>query len=247
MATRDHTGSVALVTGGSGGIGGGIARRLGAAGFATVVGYSKSASSAEAVVNEITAAGGVATAVAADLTKAQDVHSLFQAAIDKYGRIDAVINNAGTIVPVAVADITEAFYEKVFDVNVRGALFVLKEAAKRIHDGGRIISTSSTLVGAPIAGSALYTGSKAALEAFSRVLARELGGRGVTVNAIRVGPTVPGMFEKAPPERQAAMAAASPFKRLGTPDDVADVVAFLVSEKARWLTGQIITLDGGAT
>lgn len=138
-------------------------------------------------------------------------------------------------------------YEKVFDVNVRGAFFVLQEAAALMRNGGRIINISSTMVAAPIAGSALYAASKAALESFSRVLAKEVGGRDITVNSLRLGATIPGMFAKAPPERQAAFAAASPFNRLGTPRDVADVVAFLLSEGGRWITGQTIVVDGGAT
>lgn len=246
MTSQKLVGKVALVTGGSGGIGSGIAKRLAKDGVSVVIGFSQSAEAAAMVVADIIAGGGQALAVQADVANAMDVQALFKAAKDRFGKIDIVINNAGVIIPGLLADITDAAYDKVFGVNVRGALEVLKQAAGQVAEGGRIVSTSSTIVGAPIAGSALYVASKAALEAFSHVLAKEMGAKGVTVNAIRVGPTIPGMFAKAPPERQAALAAASPFKRLGRPEDVADVVAFLVSEDARWMTGQIVTIDGGA-
>ena len=247
MSTQQQVKKVALVTGGSGGIGSEIARRLAAEGMAVVIAYSKSGEAAEKVLEEIARAGGEAVAVSADVSKADDVRAAFEAALSKFGRIDVVVNNAGVIIPGAIADVTEPTYDAVFGVNVRGALLVMKEAAARLGDGGRVINISSTMVGAPIPGSALYAASKSALEAFSKVLSKEIGPRGITVNTLRLGATIPGMFAKAPPERQAAFAAASPFKRLGTPSDVADVVAFLAGEGGRWITGQVITVDGGAT
>jgi len=247
MSSTHAETKVALITGGAGGIGSEIARRLAANGINVAVAYSKSEQAAQQLVGEIQASKGSAHAFKADVAQPSAVEPLFQAVIEKFGRVDYVINNAGTIIPGPIADITENFYDHVFGVNVRGALFVLKAAAKHLKDGGSIVNTSSTLVTAPIAGSALYTASKAALEAFSEVLSKEVGARGITVNAIRVGPVIPGMFVKAPPERKAALTAASPFKRLGTPKDVASVVAFLVSEEARWITGQVITVDGGST
>ena len=247
MSNPNYSPRVAIVTGASGGVGSEVARRLAKEGLAVVIGYGKSADAAQAVVADIQAAGGQALAVRADVSVPNEAELLFESALERFGRVDVVINNAGVISTGAIADVSEQAYAQLFDINVRGALFVLKNAAKHLKDGGRIVNTSSTIVGAPIAGSALYTASKAALEAFSRVLSKEIGARGITVNAIRLGPTVPGMFAKAPPERQAALAAASPFKRLGTPDDVADVVAFLTSEQGRWVTGQTITVDGGAT
>lgn len=246
MTSQKLTGKVALVTGGSGGIGSGVAKRLAKDVASVVIGFSQSVEAAAAVAADIIASGGQAAAVQADVANPKDVQALFNAAKDRFGKIDIVINNAGVIIPGLLADITDAAYDKVFGVNVRGALEVLKQAAAQVAEGGRIVSTSSTIVGAPIAGSALYAASKAALETFSQVLAKEVGAKGITVNAIRVGPTIPGMFAKAPPERQAALAAASPFKRLGRPEDVADVVAFLVSDDACWMTGQLVTVDGGA-
>lgn len=238
---------VALVTGGAGGIGSAIARRLAQDGITVVIAYSKSADAARQLVQDIVAAGQRASALAADVGRPDEVAQLFAAVLAQHGRIDYVINNAGTMVPRTLSDVTDDVYDAVFNVNVRGALNVLKQAAKHLGAGGRVVNTSSTLVGAPIPGSALYAASKAALELLGAVAAKELGPRGITVNSLRVGPTIPGMFSKAPPERQAAMAAASPFKRLGKPEDVADVVAFLVSDAARWITGQTLTVDGGST
>ena len=238
---------VAIITGGAGGIGSAIARRLARDGITVVIGYSTSIEPAQRLLQEFETQGFTASAVQADMRRAEDVARLFETVQARHGRIDHVINNAGTVVPRPLAEINDALYDAVFDVNVRGALHVLSHAARHLGDGGRIVNTSSTLVGAPIAGSALYAASKAALELFGAVAAKELGPRGITVNSLRVGAVVPGMFSKAPPERQAAMAAASPFKRLGRPDDVADVVAFLVSDAGRWITGQTITVDGGST
>jgi 3-oxoacyl-[acyl-carrier protein] reductase len=175
------------------------------------------------------------------------VAQLFEQSVAALGRIDCVVNNAGAMVPRALGELNDELYQKVFDVNVRGPLNVLKQASRCLEADGRVVNISSTLVSAPIPGSALYAASKAALELLGAVAAQELGPRGITVNSLRVGPTVPGMFSKAPPERQAAMAAASPFKRLGRPQDVADVVSFLASDAARWVTGQTLTVDGGST
>jgi 3-oxoacyl-[acyl-carrier protein] reductase len=247
MSSTPSTAPVALITGGAGGIGSGIARRLARDGITVVVAYSKSADAAQQLVQEIEAAGRRASAVQADVGKADEVARLFATTLAQHGRIDHVINNAGTMVPRMLSDVTDEVYDLVFNVNVRGALNVLKESAKHLASGGRIVNTSSTMVGAPIPGGALYAASKAALELLGAVAAKELGPRGITVNSLRVGATVPGMFSKAPPERQAALAAASPFKRLGKPEDIAEVVAFLVSDAGRWITGQTITVDGGST
>lgn len=247
MTLQQTDKKVALVTGGSGGIGSGLVHRLAANGISVVFTYVTAEKGARDVVASIKANGGDAKAFRADISQLDDITALFRFIQDEYGHLDYLINNAGVIVPGSIAGVTNELYEKVFDVNVRGALFILQEAATLLRTGGRIINISSTIVAAPIAGSALYAASKAALELFSCVLAKEVGARGITVNSLRLGATVPGMFAKAPPERQAAFAAASPFKRLGTPQDVADVVTFLLSEGGSWITGQTITVDGGAT
>ena len=146
-----------------------------------------------------------------------------------------------------IATVTEAEYDKVFNLNVRGVLFALQEASKQMNNGGRIVNISSTTTIHPEAGMAVYAASKAAIKLFTAVMAKEVADRGITVNTVMPGPTVPGMFGNMPPEIQQQAAASSPFNRVGTPQDIADVVAFLVSEEARWLTGQEICANGGAT
>lgn len=247
MSTRQQNRKVALVTGGSGGIGSEIARRLASDGMAVMITYCRAETAAQKVLHDITHVGGEAAMVCMDVSKYDNVRAAFDATISTFGAVDVVVNNAGAIIPGTIADVTEEIYDAVFDVNVRGTLMMMKEAATQVRDGGRVINISSTMVGAPIAGSALYAASKAALESFGKVLSKEIGARGITVNTLRLGATIPGMFVKAPPERQAAFAAASPFKRLGTPSDAAEVVAFLAGDGGRWITGQTITVDGGAT
>jgi 3-oxoacyl-[acyl-carrier protein] reductase len=156
------------------------------------------------------------------------------------------VNNAGTGIVAAIADVTEEEYDKVFNLNVRGVLFALQEAARRMNDGGRIVNISSTTTIHPEAGMSVYAASKAAIKLFTAVMASEVGDRGITVNTVMPGPTIPGMFGNMPPEVQQQAAASSPFNRVGTPQDIADVVAFLVSEEARWLTGQDFCANGGA-
>lgn len=247
MSLSSPTVRVALVTGGAGGIGSAVCGRLASDGYHVVVGAYTGGGRAEELVAAIEKTGGTAEVAQFDVADPKQVTAAFAGVLARHGRLNAVINNAGTTVPRPLAQLDDALYEHVFDINVRGALNVMREASRHLADWGRIVNISSTLVQAPIAGAGAYAASKAALELFSTVAAKELGARGITVNALRVGPTVPGMFSQAPVERQAAMAEASPFKRLGQPQDVADVISFLASDAGRWITGQVITVDGGAT
>jgi 3-oxoacyl-[acyl-carrier protein] reductase len=247
MTLTGPTGKIAVVTGGAGGIGSAVCERLASDGHHVVVTYHRGEEAAHALVAKLEADGLTGDAVRVDVSDAEQVESLFGLLLAQYGRVDFVVNNAGTTAPRPLDRLTCDVYDAVFDVNVRGALAVLREAARHLAEWGRVVNISSTLVQEPIPGSAAYAASKAALELFGRVAAKELGPRGITVNSLRVGPTVPGMFSMAPAERQAAMAEASPFKRLGQPQDVADVISFLVSDAGRWVTGQVITVDGGAT
>ncbi|MDQ1047523.1 SDR family oxidoreductase [Streptomyces sp. V4I2] len=247
MSLTRPTTPVALVTGGAGGIGSAVCQRLASDGYYVVVGAYTGVEPAEELAATIEKEGGAAEVLQFDVKVPERVTAAFSQVMTRHKRLDAVINNAGTTVPRPLADLDDTLYDRIFDVNVRGALNVLREASRHLADWGRVVNISSTLVRSPIAGSGAYAASKAALELFSTVAAQELGPRGITVNALRVGPTVPGMFSQAPVARQAAMAEASPFKRLGQPQDVADVISFLVSDAGRWITGQVITVDGGTT
>jgi 3-oxoacyl-[acyl-carrier protein] reductase len=243
---KNLAGKVALVSGASRGIGRGIAERLAQNGATVVVNYSGSEQEAKQVVEAIASAGGKAKAWQANFSKIDDIRQLFQEVSDRFGQLDILVNNAGTGIVAAIADVTKADYNKVFDLNVRGVLFAMQEAAKRMNDGGRIINISSTTTIHPESGMAVYAASKAAIKLFTAVMAKEVGERGITVNTVMPGPTIPGMFGNMPPEVQQQAAASSPFNRVGTPQDIADIVAFLASEEARWLTGQDICANGGA-
>lgn len=211
------TGRVAIVTGSSRGIGRGIAERLGRDGATVVVNYSGSKPEAEEVVTAIKSSGGKAIALQANMGSIEDIRRLFQEVSDRFGQLDILVNNAGIASLAPIAEVTEEDYEKVFDINVRGVLFALQEAARRLNDGGRIITISSTTSIFPAPGMAVYAASKAAVKLFTQVLAQEVGDRGITVNTVMPGPTVPGMFANLPPEEQQRAAASSPFNRVGTP------------------------------
>ena len=193
-------------------------------------------------------------AIQASLSQVEEIRRLFALTIQHFGQLDILVNNAGIGLVAPIAEVTEDEYDKVFNVNVRGVLFALQEASKCLKDGGRIVNVSSTTTLYPDAGMAVYAASKAAIKLFTAVMAREVGDSvsadlsvlNITVNTVTPGLTIPGMFGNMPPEIQQQAAASSPFNRLGTPQDIADVVAFLVSEEARWLTGQDICANGGA-
>lgn len=238
---------VAIVTGSFSGIGRAIAERLGKDGATVIVNYAHSADKAQEVVEQIEQYECKAIAIQADMSKVTDIRRLFRETSDRFGQINILVNNAGIATQAAIAEVTEEDYEKMFAVNVRGVLFALQEAAKRMQDGGRIINVSSSTTVYPSPGLAVYEASKATEKIFTEVLAKEIGDRQITVNSIMPGPTIPGMFAGADPETQKQAAALSPFNRLGKPEDIADVVAFLVSEEARWITGQHILVNGGAT
>jgi 3-oxoacyl-[acyl-carrier protein] reductase len=242
MLMPSLTGKVALVTGSSRGIGRAIAERLGRAGASVVVHYVHNTEKAETVVAAIAAAGGHAIAVQADVRQRADIRRLFQALLQRFGRLDIVVNNAGIFFTKPVADASEEDYDTLFAVNARGTFFVLQEAARHLADGGRIVNISSGATALAFAGLALYSGSKAAVEQFTKALAHELAGRGITVNTVSPGFTETDQLN---PQNKAARAQLSPFQRVGQPEDIAEVVAFLISNEARWLTGQNIRATGG--
>jgi 3-oxoacyl-[acyl-carrier protein] reductase len=235
-------GKTAIVTGGSRGIGRAIALGLASHGASVVVGYLRNAARAREVVERIADTGVKAIAISADLSRPTEVSRLFDEAEQAVGALDIVVANAADLIEKPLADCTEEDYDRIFDTNAKGVFFTLREAARRLNDGGRIIvsSTGGTRMFFP--GQSLYLGSKGAVEQFVRTLSRELGGRGITVNVISPGPTETDMMQDQYREKIAAM---SPFNRIGTPAEVADVAVFLASDAARWVTGQNIGAGGG--
>lgn len=239
---RSLSGKVAIVTGASAGIGRAIADRLAQEGATVVVNYGRSADKAKEVVAAIESGGGEAFAVEADMSQVAEARRLVRDTVRRFGRLDILVNNAGITLAKSLAETTEEDYDAVFAVNAKGPYFALQEAVGVIQNGGRIVNVSSggTHMGVP--GATAYLGSKAALEQFTRGLAHELAPRGVTVNTVSPGFTDTAMLWDSFREAGAQM---SPLKRLGTPRDIADVVAFLVSDEGRWLTGQTLHASGG--
>ena len=235
-------GKTAIVTGGSRGIGRAIAEKLAERGAAVVVNYTLSSAAATEVAQAITKAGGKAIAVQADVSKPADIKRLFAETEKAFGKPAIVVANAGIYASKAIADSTEEDFDNIFSVNARGAFFTLREAARQVQDGGRIvaISTGGTRLFMP--GAAAYLGSKGAVEQFVRSLSYELAQRQITVNAVSPGFTETDMLPDRFRDYGAGM---SPFKRVGTAQEVADVVAFLASPEAGWVTGQNVQAGGG--
>jgi 3-oxoacyl-[acyl-carrier protein] reductase len=241
------TGKVAVVTGASRGIGRAVAERFARDGARVVVNYARSGDQAEHVVAGIREWGGEAIAVRADMGRPEQIAQLFEQTTERFGRLDVLVNNAGAYDAHRLERSDEAHYAALFDVNVRGVLLASREAARRFGEtGGRIINISSGAARAAVPGGAVYAASKAAVEALTRCHAAELGPRGITVNAVAPGFTESDMLDVAlPAEARDGMIALTALGRLGRPEDIADVVAFLTSDDARWITGETIGASGG--
>jgi len=239
---------VAIVTGASRGIGAAIAQRLAHDGFKVVVNYAGKAEEARGVVQSITAAGGQAVAVQADVASPSAVKALFDAALQAFGRVDVLVNNAG-IMPSTLpnlADTDDATFDRLFTVNVKGTFNTLREAAERLEGGGRIVNFSTSVIGMALPGYAVYAATKSAVEAMTNIMAKELRGRNITVNAVAPGPTATALFlDGKSPELVERLAKANPMERLGTPEDIANAVAFLVGENGGWINGQTLRANGG--
>ncbi|WP_250466592.1 SDR family oxidoreductase [Caballeronia sp. GAFFF2] len=243
---QSHANKVAIVTGASRGIGAQIARRLAEEGFAVAVNYASSAKEADALVAELEAAGSRALAVKADVASADDVRRMFDAVEAQLGPVDALINNAGVLKATPLADTSDALYDQTFNINVRGTFNTLREAAKRLNEGGRIVNFSSTTLALNMPGYAIYNATKAAVEAFTHVFAKELRGRSITVNAVAPGPVATSLFLDGKTDEQIAnFSKMPPLERLGQPEDIASVVAFLVGKDAGWVNAQVLRANGG--
>ena len=241
-------GKVAVVTGASKGIGAAIAKALAAQGASVVVNYASSQAGADAVVKAITAAGGQAVAAHSDVSKAAEAQSIIDAAVAAYGRLDILVNNSGVYEFSPLADITEDHFHRMFNVNVLGLLLTTQAAAKHLGEGASIINIGSAVTSLFPPDSAVYTGPQGAVDAITGVLAIELGARKIRVNSVN-----PGMVETEGSHAQGfigsdfekSIVAQTPLSRVGQPDDIADVVVFLASNDAKWLSGEHLSASGG--
>lgn len=237
---------VAIVTGASRGIGAALAGRLARDGYAVVVNYASSSAEAEALVAKIEAAGGRAIAVKANIAKADEVRRLFDTTREQLGQPTVLVNNAGIMKTITIAESTDALYDETFDINVRGTLNTLREAATKLADGGRVINFSTSALAMNLPGYGLYTASKAAVEAITRVFARELRGRSICVNAVAPGPVATELFLKGKTDEQVKhFASMPPLQRLGEPEDIAGLVSFLAGPDGGWVNGQVLRANGG--
>jgi 3-oxoacyl-[acyl-carrier protein] reductase len=242
-------GKVAVVTGASKGIGAGIAKELAAQGASVVVNYASSKEGAEKVVAEITRAGGKAIAVGGSVAKAGEIDGLFAAAKKAYGKVDILVNNAGVYAFSPLEGITEEEVDRIFDTNVKGLLLATKAGVSLFPpEGGSVINIGSVVSEATPPGSSVYSGTKGAVDAITRVFAKELGPKKIRVNAVNPGPVSTEGFKSAGFEGsdfEKGMVQSTPLGRIGQPDDVASVVAFLASDDARWITGSLLQAAGG--
>jgi 3-oxoacyl-[acyl-carrier protein] reductase len=243
----DQQTRTAIVTGASKGIGAAIAQRLAADGIAVVVNYARSRGGADAVVGAIKSGGGNAIAVAADVGDRAGMASLFDAAEHAFGSVDILVNNAAIMKVAPIADTDDAMFDQHISVNLAGVFRGMREGARRLRNGGRIISFSSSVVGFYQPGYGVYAATKAAVEAMTHVLAKELGPRAITVNAVAPGPVATSLFLDGKSDAQVeTITRMIPLGRLGEPDDIAAIVSFLASPASNWVNGQVIRANGGA-
>ncbi len=237
---------VALVTGASRGIGRAIALQLAADGFAVVVNYAGNTALAEEVVADIEAKGGRALAVQADIADADAVARLFEQTLATFGRLDVVVNNAGMMQMAKMTSDNVGILDRTLEINLRGSWLVMAKAAETLGEGGRIIAVSSSVLGKSFPGYGAYIASKAGVEGLVKVLANELRGRDIAVNAVAPGPVGTELFFEGKSEEQIqSIANMAPFERLGQPEEIADVVSFLAGPQGRWINGQILRANGG--
>jgi 3-oxoacyl-[acyl-carrier protein] reductase len=244
--TDELKGKTAIVTGASRGIGRAIALKLGAMNASVAVNYVNDEKAAASSVSAIEKTGGKAVAVRADMRQVRDIQLLFDRTINEFGSVDILVNNAGIRLFKPIASVSEAEFDDIVAANVKGVFFACQMAAKRMAGGGRIINISSSVTRVLMAGYGPYAATKGAVDQITRVLAKELGPKGITVNAISPGPTDTELFRKGKSREQIeGFAQATALGRIGTPVDIANAVALLVVEEAGWITGQNICANGG--
>jgi 3-oxoacyl-[acyl-carrier protein] reductase len=244
MSTQ--TNKVAIVTGGSGGIGAAVAERLAQDGFTVVVNYTGNAASAQGVVARIKAAGGRAVAAQADVSDVTAVARMFDSAETAFGGVDVLVNTAGIMNLASIKDSDDALFDRHIAVNLKGTFNTLREAARRLRAGGRIVNFSSSITSRLVPTYGIYAATKAGVEAMTSILAKELRGRNITVNAVAPGPTATKLFlDGKPQEVIEQLSKMAPLERLGLPEDVANTVAFLAGPDGAWMNGQTLRINGG--
>jgi 3-oxoacyl-[acyl-carrier protein] reductase len=242
----EQSSKVALVTGASRGIGAAIAERLAEDGFAVIVNYAGNAAAAEDVVRTIEQAGGKAVTAQADVSDAEAVRRMFDSAETAFGGVDVLVNNAGIMMLAPLASADDANFDRQISVNLKGTFNTLREAAKRLHNGGRVINFSTTVVGLKLETYGVYAATKAAVETLTAIMAKEMRGRDITVNAVAPGPTATDLFLNGKSDELIErMSKMNPLERLGTPADIAAVVAFLAGPDGAWINGQTLRANGG--
>jgi len=245
-AMTTQTSKVAIVIGASRGIGAVIAKQLASEGFAVAINYANSATGASKLVVELRQAGHQAIAIKADVASADDVRRLFDETEAQLGKVDVLVNNAGILKVMPLAQHTDELFDQNFNIHTRGTFNALREAATRLNSGGRIINFSSSTVGMNLPGYAVYIASKAAVESLTQVFAKEMRGRNITVNAVAPGPVATDLFLHGKSEEQIqTFAKMAPLERLAQPEDIARVVSFLVGPESAWVNGQILRVNGG--
>jgi 3-oxoacyl-[acyl-carrier protein] reductase len=237
---------IAIVTGASRGIGAAVAERLAKDGLAVVINYSGDVKSAEALAGKIASGGGRALPIKADVSDARQVAAMFDRTAQEFGGVDVLINNAGIMKLAKIADSDDALFDQHIAINLKGSFNAMREAAKRLRDGGRIVNFSTSVVGTKLETYGVYTATKAAIETMTAILSKEMRGRNITVNAVAPGPVATDLFLTGKSaELIDRLAKMNPMERLGTPEDIASAVSFLVGPDGGWINGQVLRANGG--